>query len=128
MKYGFEKEYFVTQNKEFVLVPHSLPCDECGYLAEARGPEDSNPVMAAYKLLAVEHELHVQAKKLGLTLLDYPWSKLPAEFLRNAQRQYGKNPYPTVRGNLYGKDFSTHDRIQRAGLHVHFSDLQTMTH
>jgi len=130
-EFAFEKEYFVVHKKmegalypnNLCLVPKGIDRDECGYLAEARGPKNRCPIHAAYGLLAEEDILISKALDLGFDLLCCrPYTKLPKSLARAAMREFGKGTYPHERGNLYGKDFQPNDSWQRAGLHVHFSN------
>jgi hypothetical protein len=123
MKYGLEKEYFVKKGDEYVLAT-GLPMDECGYLAEVRGDCHSDPSKAVALFRADDAKLKAKAAALGLTLSDEPVGKIPPKLARTAARRFGKGTYPVGRGNMYGKDFSLTDRVQRAGMHVHFSDQQ----
>ena len=68
---------------------------------------------------AEEYKVKREAEKLGLTLVLQSWTKLPPKFLKQTLRQFGKNP-SVDEGSMYGKFWS--GNIQRAGLHVHFSN------
>lgn len=128
MKYGFEREFFVKANGKFVLCPQVMPHDECGFLAESRGEPSTDPITAAFLLLAEEFKLTAQAKRNRVKLALLNFTSLPAELLRDALRRNGKNPLPVERGNMYGNDYPAAEEpaIQRAGLHVHFSNEQTI--
>lgn len=124
MKFGFEKEYFVyaPPNYDYIIVPAGAPKDECGWLAEARGESHSDPLSAAYLLSKAEADLEIYLGKFGVKLdLENSYSKLPKDLVRQATRRFGKNPVGDERRNLYGKDWPLAN-IQRAGLHVHFSN------
>lgn len=61
LKFGFEREYFVTKEDPayehtVVLPPNHMPAD--GLLAEARGKPFQDPIDAAYSLLAEEHRMY----------------------------------------------------------------------
>jgi hypothetical protein len=127
MKFGFEKEYFLqkaeVEPKVFVEVPPGIPKDECGFLVECRGPACGDVEEAAVLFLLTEKRLEAQVSKAGYVLDQYMNTlKLAPEFKRDLARRYGKEVYPTTRFNLYGKDFKTTDKWDRAGLHVHFSN------
>lgn len=124
MKFGFEKEYFLTRkdSPEFCEVPTSLPMDECGYLAECRGPAADDLLTAAYLFLCEQDKLIDRAAQLGYQLdLFTNTTRLPAKFRQEVMRAHGKDCYPATRYNLYGKDIGPNDKWDRAGLHVHFS-------
>lgn len=128
-QYGFECEYWVLDAVEGitpVLVPQSIPADECGYLAEVRGVPNTDALTAAYLMLAEEDRLQDKARNFlaGKCLLvkNEPTRLLGDKFKQEALRRHGKNAYPRERGNIYGKDFSPKDNLSRAGLHVHFSN------
>lgn len=137
IKYGFEREYFVVNQwdesflwshpdnlKGFQLCPDSLPRDECGYLAEARGLPDSNPITAAYLLLVEQRRIRRLAEKSGLLLILEDTVKLPRLLFREALRTYGKPGYSDQRHNMYGKDYSVNNSWNRAALHIHFSNTE----
>jgi hypothetical protein len=137
MRFGFEREYFISVAKDrmdvdsdsmlYCLCPPELPHDECGYLAEARGLQQDNPRLAAFALLAEESRMRDKAKKLGVDLLLVDTVKLPVTLRREALRLHGKEQYPSSRFNMYGKDLPPNDRWDRAGLHVHFSNEEVRT-
>lgn len=122
MKYGFEREFFVKASGKFVLCPAVMPQDDCGYLAESRGVPTTDPLTAAFLLLAEEYKLKAQAKRNRVVLVNLDTAVLPPELLRDALRRHGKSPMPVERGNMYGLDYPSDDKFQRAGLHVHFSN------
>lgn len=124
IKYGFEREFFVQAQKQFVLCPAVIPHDECGYLAESRSEPHPDPLKAAYLLLATEYQLFEQAKRNRVKLLTVDAVELSPDLLRDALRRYGKDPVPSERGNIYGHDYAADDKTCRAGLHVHFSNQE----
>lgn len=124
MRFGFEREYFVRNSVgDFVLVPLGVPMDDCGYLAEARGEAHSNPLSAAFLLLAEEASVKAKLPK-GVKLAFIDTTEVSDATLRAALRRNGKSAYPHERGNLYGYDYDAGDRLCRAGLHVHFSNIR----
>ena len=128
MKFGFEREFFVMNDKDEYVFADSLPRDDCGYLAEARGEPHWNPISALGLYNADQYNLEQQANKLGLKLVIKDYEKLSAQFIKTALRRFGKNAMPLDEGSMYGKFWS--GNIQRAGLHVHFSNqtiVKTMT-
>lgn len=134
-KYGFEKEYWVFDVNVPnipIIVPKSLPSDECGYLAEVRGEPHVDPLVAAYLFLAEEDKTQMKASSFVaekcVLSCDEPTRQLTPEFKREALRRFGKGAYPHERGNLWGKDYSPRDKLSRAGLHVHFSDTRVVEH
>lgn len=134
-KYGFECEYWVFDVNNLgtpIIVPKSLPSDECGFLAEVRGEPHSDPLTAAYLFLAEEDRTRMKASNFvaGKCILstENPTRQLTPEFKREALRRFGKGAYPHERGNLWGKDYSPRDKMSRAGLHVHFSDTKVIEH
>lgn len=131
-QYGFECEYWVMplggEETAPILVPQSIPSDECGYLAEVRAEPHKDPLTAAYLMLAEEDRLQYKARNftVGQCILvkNGATRQLSDEFKRQALRQRGKQEYPQGRGNIYGKDYSPKDKLSRAGLHVHFSNSE----
>lgn len=128
LTFGFEKEYFVKNRKEYVICPKEIPMDECGFLAEARGDTHTDVVKAAYLLLAEEYKLAALAQKHGVVLKDISTAELPLQLQRDALRQFGKPTYSVSRGNIYGIDYPVDDKVIRAGLHIHFSNDKTFDH
>lgn len=122
MKFGFEREFFVKAQGKYVLCPILLAHDECGYLAESRGEPHTDPLKAAYLLLAEEDRLKAQAKRNRVQLVLENDAKLSPELVCDAIRRHGKAKYPVERGNIYGLDYKATDETRRAGLHVHFSN------
>lgn len=123
IRYGFEREYWcIHDTGDYVLVPASIPRDECGYLAEARGEPHHKPIHAMHSLLAEEFILDASIQKYNISIHTcLATIKLDRSLLRKANRLHGKPTYPPGRGNLYGKDYSVNDPWQRAALHIHFS-------
>jgi hypothetical protein len=122
IKYGFEQEFFLLdKNDKPVMVPAGIAKDECGFLVEARGEPHSDPIKAAYLLLAETNRLQVQCGLLGYKMQAIDSIKLDRAFVRQALRMHGKPAYSDERNNLYNKDYKASDTLARAGLHVHFS-------
>lgn len=126
MRYGFENEYFVMSKGQYVICPAKVPMDECGWLAEARGKPHTDPLEAAYSLLADEKRLRTSAKENKVKLATISYAELSPELRREARRVYGKRNYPEGRGNIYGLDFDAKDEMARAGMHIHFSDFRVI--
>jgi hypothetical protein len=122
IKYGFEGEFFVASLADGVLQPISadIPHDSCGYLAEARGVPDSDPLVASYLYKAAVAKLEAVVAKKNLKLIQEAIAPVPADTLRAARRLFGKGP--TKYNNIYGLDYKPSDRTRRAGLHIHISD------
>jgi len=132
MKYGFEREYWMVGPDGPVILPKDLASvltyDECGYLLEARGDPHSNPIKAACFLLAEETELFLKARKKGIIPSTNPSTyKLTPAFRKDAWKLYGKNPYNSLQGNIYGKEYKPSNPWFGAGLHVHFSNSTDQT-
>ena len=121
MRYGFEREYFVTKHGDFSLCPTNVPMDGCGFLAESRGEPHNNPMSAAFLMLSEESRIKKLAK--GCQLLPLAFADVPKTILREAIRLYGKASLSHEQGNIYGLDYEADDELVRAGLHVHFSNL-----
>ena len=118
MKFGFEREFFVTKDDQYVLAD-TLPHDACGYLAEVRGEPHNDPAKALALYNIEEGNIKRRAEDQGLRLVLLDWIKLPKSIKNIALRRFGKNP-SINEGSMYGKFWS--EGIQRAGLHVHFSN------
>jgi len=128
MKYGLEKEYFVTNDKdELVLCPKDIPHDGCGFLAEARGEPHEDIVDAVFSLKASEHKLKMQMKEVGLILVDKPVMVIPKQLKLKAQREYAKGL--TKHQNLY--KFQSHRQKvseHTAGVHISFTQPKRVYH
>lgn len=118
MKYGFEKELFVLNEAGEYALATSLPHDDCGYLAEARGEPHQNPLMAAALMDGAEVALRADAKRLALSLVTRDYVTLPRAFAQSCLRRFGKNA--SQERSLYGRYII--GPLAHAGLHVHFSN------
>jgi hypothetical protein len=126
MKFGFEREYFVTRDGTFIDVSKLLPHDDCGFLAEARGEPHLNPVAAAALLEVEERRIRAIATKLGLELqMGMDVATLPAKQRAIMLRRHGKGAVGDEQGSAYGR-FWTNEKLSRAGLHVHFSNERVL--
>lgn len=140
MKYGFELEAFVLREEEGathpalrhptgppdnvtevrrvpVLVPDTLPFDECGWLAEVRSEPHRDITKAIYLLQAETKEVERLAKKAGVTLSYVPLLEIPRDLKVKAARAHGKG---LIRfRNLYGHETHRNStKLQTASLHV----------
>lgn len=124
--FGFEKEFFVLdKNGKYTLVTSEIACDECHWLAEARGEPHAYPLHAKHLLNAATELLHASASKHGMVLVDKALAPdFPKELLRLAHRKYGKNASHSyfAHGGCYKHS------IPRAGLHVHFGNARDIMH
>lgn len=118
---GFECEYFTLSKGKHVVCPKTVPSDDCGWLAEARGKPLECPIEAAFSMMADRDKVRLLASKDKIKLGNMPFAELEPDLMREARRTYGKRDYPVGRGNLYGLDYASTDTLARAGLHVHFS-------
>lgn len=119
IEFGFEREFFLVRDNEVLIAAdHHIPHDNCGYLAEARGGTASNPLDAAYLLLAEERRIE-KTIPVG-TKLEKESRKLSRSFTFNCMRRFGK---------VVASDFSVSGKwnnrtLSHAGLHIHFSNKQ----
>ena len=135
LKFGFEREYFVTKEDPayehtVVLPPKDMPKD--GVLAEARGEPFQDPIDAAYSLLAEQHRMYDRLPKPypgwnredgpregvdSLTLNAVPVLKVPRELRIESARTHQKGLVHYQ--NLYGhKRHRNKQSEMTAGLHV----------
>jgi hypothetical protein len=131
MKFGLEREYFigskVDENERLKLetAPWNLPCDACGFLAEARSKPYDNIREAVYSLFAEEERIVgiAEANDLKLYVLDY--IKLTKEFKHKVNQQFEKG---LIRySNLYGHlKHSVPQMVATAGVHVSVTNPQTI--
>lgn len=122
MTYGFEREFFVLRGEQvLVAADEHLPFDGCGYLAEARGQEHTDPVKAAYLLLAEQHR--IEKMLTDGARLETPGRKLDRSFKHACSRKFGKRPQSDF--SMSGKWNSP--TLDHAGLHVHFGRVLTYT-
>lgn len=118
MKFGFEREFFVTKNGEYCLA-EGLPKDDCGYLAEVRGEPHTDPAKALALYLIEEARVIELARSLGMKLHLHDYVALPPKLKNKWLRMFGKGP-AVDEGSMYGKFWS--GNLSRAGLHIHFSN------
>ena len=124
MLIGFEKEFFVTKEKEVVVVPNRIPHDDCGWLAEARSKPSGDVVEGVFSLKADEFRLRMLAIEEGLQLVATPFMKVPKEVRLAARREFSKGL--TEYQNLYGH--TSHGlplAMADAGIHVSFTFSRT---
>jgi len=122
-KIGLEIECFVREKKgNNLAMPDDAgiaSCDDCGYLAEIRGEPCPDIISAIYslkeKVFRMKKDMDNQYK-----LSFEPFLKVPEEFLHEAQRKYGKGRAQDE--CMYGK--IKPKKVQTAGLHIHFSDIE----
>lgn len=116
--YGFELEFFVKRDKEYIS-PSVLPTDHCGYLVEARADPHADPLKAVYMLKSEMHRLQQLSAKLGYTLELADTAPLSREFIRTNLRARGKN----VSQSFFAYGGAYRHNNPRAGLHIHFGSL-----
>jgi len=124
MLIGFEKEFFVTKEKEVVVVPNLIPHDDCGWLAEARSNPSGDVVEGIFSLKADEFRLRMLAAKEGLQLVAVPFMKVPKDVRLQARREFSKGL--TEYQNLYGHTSHGLPLIMAdAGIHISFTFSRT---
>lgn len=115
--FGFEQEFFVKDIDKSYCIATSLPHDDCGYLAEARGQQHEDPRSARHLLRTAVEKLHTQAIEKRLSLhLHALVNDMPKEFRRVMLRRFGKNPSQA----FFAHGGSYRNTNPRAGLHIHF--------
>lgn len=127
MKLGFELEEFVTLDGNPVLVPASMPKDECGWLVETRSEPHTNVTMALMLLMGELELTARQAKKLGVTLVRVPLMEISRDLKVQAARVNAKGLLSYR--NIYG--FETHrapSKLATASLHVSFTNEQSFAY
>lgn len=125
---GLEQEFFVyNENRDFVTVPHRIPRDNAGFLAEARGKPSRDVTEAVFSLKADVHRLTELAIKDKVELGDdEPWANLPIKVLTDSWKKYGLPPKTKHVDNLYGLTLSdTQLERQYAGIHITISRITT---
>jgi len=128
-KIGFEREFFlVDEHGKIVINPQDFgfPTDEFQLLVEARGKPSDNIDEAILSLGITETQLARKAEKLNMQLKRIPSIILNKKQVSMIYQRYGKTPNPNIR-NLYGKQKNFSLRKINAGLHVHFSNTETIT-
>lgn len=127
MKFGFELEAFVLLGDAPQLVPHDLPMDECGWLAEIRSEPHIDPVKAMYLLKAERQLVETKAKALGLSLAYVPLLHIPRKMKVEAARSHGKGQIYFQ--NVYGHQcHKNSNALSTASLHVSVTNEQTFHH
>ena len=128
LKIGLEKEFFVlTPEGRPVVVPESVPHDDCGLFAEARGEPSTSVVDAVYSLRADVHRLTQAVSGCGKTLMlvDAPFMKIDRATRLEASRKYTKGL--TKYQNIY--HYSDHRNSvaeETAGIHISFTNSRTV--
>lgn len=119
-KFGLEQELFIFKNNKITEVPKgsSLPYDECGYLAEARGKPSDNIRDAVYLLMSERDRIKALAAKEGLVLEEIPVATIPDDVRLRIRRRFSKGT--TSFQNLYG--FTSHkNKITEGTAGIHLS-------
>jgi hypothetical protein len=131
MKVGLEKEFFLVDDKGQpvdLTELRSLPCDECGWLVEARGlPFRNDIIEAVFSLKAsiyrIEQELlliNARQKSAGLaelTLTDNPVMKVSRDIRLKCARKFTKSLIKYQ--NFYGYQSHRHALTEAtAGIHI----------
>lgn len=128
MKFGFELEAFCfNEAGEPILVPKSLPFDECGWLVEVRSEPHTSISMAMALLGAEKKVIDKRAEKAGVKLLYEPTFKIPRDLKVKAGRVHGKGIISYL--NVYGHETHKNNTdLATASLHVSFTEEQTFNY
>ena len=137
MKVGLEKEFFLIKNgKPQSLATDTLhnfghlPCDECGWLVEARGKPHNSIVEAVFSLKADIYQIEKRVEKIpaehidgvaySYTLNDEPVMKVDRATKLQCARRFAKG---TIKyQNLYGHECHRNALSEAtAGVHVSFT-------
>jgi len=127
-KIGFEREYFLVDNKgKLVINPsaYGFTTDDFGILVEARGKASKDMDEAVLSLMFEEKKLMNLAKKQNLKLVLEPNKKLSKKELTEVYGRYSKDPSKAE--NMYGTTKELDFSRVNAGLHVHFSNEEKKT-
>lgn len=125
MKIGLEKEFFVKQNGNCIVIPAKLPFDDSGLLTEARSQPFNNPEEAVFSLKADIFRIEQKVQSLNLQLSDIPVEKIPRDVHLEASRRFTKGL--TKYQNLYG--FKHHKNTSKetpAGIHISFTNPKSI--
>lgn len=132
MKYGFEREFFVSQKGTVIKVPMKMSglADGSGVLVEARSEPNEDPFLAVYLLHGAEFLLKRAAKAAKCSLIHCSLLQVPLDVQRAARRAFAKEPI--MYQNMYGHQVPPTKYEEdgsawlQAGLHVHFSHYTEM--
>lgn len=123
MKIGFELEAFCLNVKTGnpILVPTSLPMDECGWLVEVRSEPHTDIVKAIHLLRAETEKVQKLAGKNDVVLLFEPLYEIPRDLKVQAARRTGKGilQYRNVYGHETHKNST---RFATASMHISFTE------
>jgi hypothetical protein len=121
MKYGLEKEFFVTNPENQIIGPlgPEFTPDECGFLAEARGQPCANIREAVFSLQADIYRLQCAVTPPVSQLVDEPLREVPRSVLLACRRKFSKGTLDYQ--NLYGYQEHRHKNKKTAGIHISFS-------
>jgi hypothetical protein len=120
IKFGFEREFFITDAAGKFTLATAFPHDDCGLLVEARGEIHSDPFAAAALCDVAQQKLARDARQQGLCLQTLAYAKVPRDLQRAARRVTIKGP--EKHANVYNTHKQPKAGVLHAGLHVHFSD------
>ena len=141
MRVGLEKEFFLLKDgKPQSLATDtlqsfgSLPCDECGWLVEARGQPFNSIIEAVFSLKADIYRIENKVSKLNSNLQtsdslpyilsDEPIMKVDRSTKLKCSRYFAKGL--TKYQNLYGHESHRNSLSEAtAGVHVSFTCEQT---
>ena len=131
MKIGLEKEFFLLRDgKPQAIVGLAIPCDECGWLVEARGEPHYSIVDAVFSLKASIYKIEKSVITINsravntsevFALSDEPIMKVDKAVKLKCARNYAKGLIQYQ--NLYG--FECHKNAlseSTAGVHVSFTE------
>lgn len=133
IRIGLEKEFFALNDQnEVVLVPETIPHDDCGWLAEARGDPQKDIVEAVFSLrascyrldkLLETHNANNHPENSLIHFSDVPLMRVYKETRIAAQRRNDKGKIKY--NNLYGHAAHRNTLSEStAGIHVSFTNAK----
>jgi hypothetical protein len=137
MLIGLEKEFFLLKDgNPQPLTDLGLPCDECGWLVEARGEPHNSIIEAIFSLKAAIYRIELSvalinanqsADSLPYVLTDEPLMKVDRATKLKCARHFGKGIITYQ--NLYGHESHRNALTEStAGVHVSFTESHTVRH
>ena len=125
---GVEVEAFIADKEGKVVEPRKigLPIDDCGFLAEVRTESHTESYLLAAEIYKELNSLKKRVLEQGYDILDNHVYKPTSKERRHFALEYGKE-YETVYSIYTTEDrMSFEKRTWTAGLHVHFSNINTL--
>jgi len=130
-KIGIEIEFFIQDtNTKKIREPSifGIPCDESGYLGEARTSPHTEPETLFSDIIAklLTYQERIHKKDPFCEMISSSFLKPSIKLQKEYYLKYGKE-YEAIHSIYNTEDNNYLDKYWRAGIHVHFSDSYNRT-